>query len=217
MGAVTPIAVLVVDDHAIVRHGIRTFFETQPDLHVAGEVASAGEALAVAAALRPDVVLMDLVLGGLDGVEATARLRASVPGSRIVVLTAFSQDELVFPALRAGASGYLLKDVHPRELADAVRRVARGETVIAPAIAARLVRGLTPGPFASLTVREREVLRLLARGEGNAAIAARLSISERTVKKHVSNILGKLQVADRTNAAVRAWEEGLVGRDRVSG
>jgi len=211
-----PITVLLVDDHAVVRKGVRGFLTTQPDITVVAEAGSGDEAVFLAGEHAPDVALMDLVMPGMDGVEATRRLTQSSPRTRVIVLTSYHDDEHIFPAIRAGALSYLLKDVGPAELADAVRKAARGEAVLNPHVAARVMRelhslhGNEPDAFRLLSHREMEVLRLIADGLGNAEIAARLSIGERTVKSHVSNILGKLQLADRTQAAVFAWREGVV-------
>ncbi len=211
----TPITVLIVDDHAVVRSGIRAYLETQPDLEVVGEATSGQEAVKLAAEHAPDVVLMDLMMPEMDGVEATRRLRDASPRTRVVVLTSFHDDVHIFPALKAGALSYLLKDIGPEELAEAVRAAAAGEAVIHPHVAARLaeeMRGAQAGlnPYAELSGREQEVLRLIAEGLSNAEIAGKLVLSEKTVKSHVSNILGKLHLADRTQAAVFAWREGMM-------
>jgi two-component system, NarL family, response regulator LiaR len=213
-----PITVLIVDDHLLVRQGVRAFLETQPDIRVVADAGTAQEAIQLATELVPDVVLMDLVMPGIDGVEATRRLRRISPRSQVLVLTSYHQDEHIFPAIRAGALSYLLKDVNPLELAEAVRKAARGEAVLHPRIAARVVQELHGArteafnPFSDLSERELEVLRLIADGMGNSDIAERLVISEKTVKSHVSNILSKLHVVDRTQAAVYAWREGMVRR-----
>jgi len=215
----TPISVLIVDDHAVVRSGVRSYLETQEDLEVVGEAANGAEAVRLAAELVPDVVLMDLVMPQMDGVEATRRLRTASPHSRVVVLTSFHEDTHIFPAIKAGALSYLLKDTGPAELGDAVRAAARGEAVIHPRVAARLVKELRGEQthdlnlFVELSDRELEVLRLIAAGLSNAEIAAQLVLSEKTVKGHVSNILSKLHLADRTQAAVYAWREGLIRRE----
>jgi two-component system, NarL family, response regulator LiaR len=212
------ITLLIVDDHAVVRQGVRTFLETQPDVEVVGDVGSGEEAIAAAERLAPDVALMDLVMPGMDGVEATRRLKQVSPRTQVIVLTSYHQDEHIFPAIRAGALSYLLKDVSPQELVDAVRKAAHGEAMLHPRVAARVVeemRGASRdaiNPFVQLSEREFEVLKLIADGASNPEIAERLVISEKTVKSHVSNILSKLHVADRTQAAVYAWREGVVRR-----
>ncbi len=212
------ISLLITDDHALVRQGIRAFLELQPDLTVIGEADSGEAAVRMAAELVPDVVLMDLVMPGIGGVEATRQVKQVSPHSQIIVLTSYHEDEYIFPALRAGALSYVLKDVGPDELADAVRKAARGESVLHPRIASRVVQELrgtrrdTPNLFTDLSDRELEVLRLIADGLSNAEIASKLVISEKTVKGHVSNILSKLHMLDRTQAAVFAWQQGLVAR-----
>ncbi len=212
------ISLLITDDHALVRQGIRAFLELQPDLTVIGEADSGETAVRMAAELVPDVMLMDLVMPGIGGVEATRQVKQVSPHSQIIVLTSYHEDEYIFPALRAGALSYVLKDVGPDELADTVRKAARGESVLHPRVAARVVQELrgsrrdTPNLFTDLSDRELEVLRLIADGLSNADIANKLFISEKTVKGHVSNILGKLHMMDRTQAAVFAWQQGLVAR-----
>jgi NarL family two-component system response regulator LiaR len=211
--------VLIVDDHKVVRQGVRAFMDTQPDLSVVGEAESGEEAIALAAEHAPDVVIVDLVMPGMDGIEVTRHVKKASPRTQIIVLTSYHQDEHIFPAIRAGALSYLLKDVGPAELADAVRKAAAGEAVLHPRVAARVVQELhgarqdLPNPFTELSERELEVLRLIADGMNNANIAEALVISEKTVKSHVSNILNKLHLADRTQAAVYAWREGVVRRD----
>jgi NarL family two-component system response regulator LiaR len=212
---VQPISLLIVDDHQLVRWGVRTFLATQSDIAVVGEAASGEAALRLAAEFAPDVALVDLVMPGMDGVEVTRRLKAVSPRTQVIVLTSYHDDEHIFPALKAGALSYLLKDVSTIELGDAVRRASRGEAVMHPRVAARVVQELRAPPRGSqvvpvLSEREMEVLRLIAEGIGNAEIAERLVISENTVKSHVGNILGKLHLADRTQAAVYAWRQGLV-------
>ncbi len=211
------ITVLIVDDHAVVRQGIKAFLATQPDIEVLGEAASGEEAIRMVEKHVPDVVLMDLVMPGMDGVEATREIRRISPRTQVIVLTSYHDDEHIFPAIRAGALSYLLKDVGPDDLADTVRKAARGEAILHPRVAARVIQELhglsgseTPTPFSELTERELEVLRLIAEGLSNAEIAERLVISEKTVKSHVSNILSKLHLADRTQAAVYAWRRGLM-------
>ncbi len=198
---------LVADDHAVVREGLRTFLELQEGIEVAGEATDGREAVDEAERLQPDVVLMDLVMPRLDGVEAMRELRRRVPGARVVMLTSFLEDERLLPALRAGAAGYLLKNVEPRELARSIRLAAAGETLIDPAVAARLVDALGSdrrGEQAELTPREQEVLDLIGRGYANKRIALELGIAEKTVKTHVSHVLAKLGVSDRTQAALYA-------------
>ena len=200
-----PIRVLIVDDHGVVREGLRTFLELQDGIEVAGEAADGEEAIREAERLRPDVVLMDLVMPRRDGVAAMRELRERVPATRVVVLTSFLDDERLLPAIRAGAAGYLLKNVRPRELARAVRLAAQGEALIDPTVAARLVDSLgDEGGEPGLTPREREVLDLIGRGSANKRIALELGISEKTVKTHVGHVLAKLGVSDRTQAALYA-------------
>jgi DNA-binding NarL/FixJ family response regulator len=209
-----PIRVLIADDHAVVREGLRTFLDLQDGIEVVGEAADGGEAIGEAERLQPDVILIDLVMPHLDGVQAMRELRDRVPGARTVVLTSFLDDEHLLPAMRAGAAGYLLKNVQPQELARAVRAAVAGEVLIDPAVAARLVDTLEDGRddrVEQLTPREREVLVLIGRGFANKRIADELGIAEKTVKVHVSHVLAKLGVADRTQAALFAVREGLVG------
>lgn len=212
------ISLLLTDDHAIVRQGIRAFLELQPDLMVIGEADSGENAVRMAAALAPDIVLMDLVMPGIGGVEATRQVKLVSPHSQVIVLTSYHEDEYIFPALRAGALSYVLKDVGPEELADIIRKAACGESILHPRVAARVVQELrgtrtdTPNIFTELSERELDVLRLIAAGRSNAEIANKLVISEKTVKGHVSNILSKLHMIDRTQAAVFAWQQGFVTR-----
>ena len=214
-----PITILIVDDHAVVRQGVRAFLDTQPDLKVVGEAASGEEGVKFAIQYVPDVVLMDLVMPGMDGVEATRQLKRASPRSQVVVLTSYHDDEYIFPAIRAGALSYVLKDISPRELADVVRKAASGEVVLNPRVAARViqelqgVKGNQANPFTELSERELEVLRLIAAGLSNAEMAEKLVLSEKTIKGHVSNILSKLHLVDRTQAAVYAWREGIVHRE----
>jgi DNA-binding NarL/FixJ family response regulator len=206
------IRVLIVDDHAVVREGLRTFLDLQDGIEVVGEAGDGEQAVREAERLRPDVVLVDLVMPKLDGVQTMRALRERVPSARAVVLTSYLDDERLLPAIRAGAAGYLLKNVQPQELARAVRTAAAGEALIDPAVAARLVEALDDGRgdrAEQLTRREREVLALLARGFANKRIAAELGIAEKTVKTHVSNVLAKLGVSDRTQAALYASRLGL--------
>ncbi len=213
-----PVTVLIVDDHAVVRRGIRALLEAEDGFLVVGEASSGAQAVLLAADLAPDVVLMDLVMPEFDGVEATRLLKQRSPRSQVIVLTSYHEDEQIFPAIRAGALSYLLKGVGLDELTDAVRKAARGEAILHPHVAARLVQELhgpsqeTASLYKSLSEREREVLRLIAEGLSNAQIADKLVISERTVKSHVNNILSKLHVADRTQAAIFAWRSGVMDR-----
>jgi DNA-binding NarL/FixJ family response regulator len=206
------IRVLVVDDHAVVREGLRAFLDLQDGIDVVGEASDGDEAIAAAEDLRPDVVLMDLVMPRLDGLAAMRALRERVPGARVIVLTSFLDDEKVLPALRAGAAGYLLKNAAPQELARAIRAASAGEVLLDPVVAARLVDALAGGvePLDRLTPREREVLELIGRGFPNKLIARELGLSEKTVKTHVGHVLAKLGVTDRTQAAVIAVRAGLV-------
>jgi NarL family two-component system response regulator LiaR len=203
---------LIADDHAVVREGLRTFLDLQDGIEVVGEAADGEQAVAEAERLRPDVMLVDLVMPRLDGVEVMRALRERVPRVRAIVLTSFLDDERLLPAMRAGAAGYLLKNVQPQELARAVRAAVAGEALIDPAVAARLVVTLEDGRDErpdDLTPREREVLALIGRGYPNKRIAAELGIAEKTVKTHVSHVLAKLGVADRTQAALYAARVGL--------
>ena len=209
-----PIRVLIVDDHAVVREGLRAFLQTQEGIEVAGEAADGREAVEASARLRPDVILMDLVMPELDGVAAMRVLRESVPDARVIVLTSFLDDDKLLPAIRAGAAGYLLKNAEPKELARAVRAAHAGEALLDPVVAARLVETLAADggmdPIDRLTPREREVLVLIGRGFPNKRIARELDVSEKTVKTHVGHVLAKLGVTDRTQAAVLAVRAGLV-------
>ena len=213
------ITVLLVDDHKVVRQGVRAFLQAQADIEVVAEADSGETAVTLAAEHAPDVVLMDLVMPGMDGVTATRQVKAQSPRTQIIMLTSYHQDEHIFPAIRAGALSYLLKDIEPAALADAVRQAAQGEAVLHPRVAARVVQELhgsrqeSINVFTELSDRELEVLRLIADGANNSNIAEQLVISEKTVKSHVSNILSKLHLADRTQAAVWAWREGVVRRD----
>ncbi|EHR52199.1 response regulator containing a CheY-like receiver domain and an HTH DNA-binding domain [Saccharomonospora marina XMU15] len=206
--------VLLVDDHAVVRRGLTAYLDMVDDITVVGEAKDGRDALRYLAesAVRPDVVLMDLLMPGIDGVEATSVIARDYPGVAVVVLTSFGEGERVRAALEAGASGYLLKDAEPEEVADAVRAAMRGETRLSGRVARCLTRELSaPGSgLAALTSREREILKLVAQGCSNREIAQRLTISERTARTHVSNVLAKLQLASRTQAALLAIREGLV-------
>ena len=209
------ITVLLVDDHTIVRQGVRTFLELQPDILVIGEAETGVEAVRLASEYAPDVVLMDLKLPEMDGIAATRKLVEISPRTQVIVLTSYHDDEHIFPAIRAGAISYVLKDIRPAALADVVRKAAAGEAVLHPRVARRLMQEINRSravadALAALTEREVEVLRLVGEGLSNAEIAARLVISEKTAKSHISNILSKLHLADRTQAAVYAWREGLM-------
>jgi len=214
-----PIRILIADDHPLFRDGLRALLESVPDMQVIGEVATGNEVMAQAQALQPDVILMDIKMPGLNGIEATRRVLQASPHIRILVITMFEDDESVFAAIRAGARGYLLKGAVQEETLRAIRAVASGEAIFGPAIAERLMHyfGSTrpvgkSGPaqfFPELTDREYEILALLAQRKSNAEIAAHLVLSPKTVRNHVSNILSKLQVADRTEAMHAAWTAGL--------
>ncbi|HEX6289498.1 MAG TPA: response regulator transcription factor [Herpetosiphonaceae bacterium] len=218
---ISPIRVLVVDDHLVVRRGIRALLATEPDIEVVGESSNGAEAVVEAASLQPDVILMDLVMPQMDGIAAIESILASQPNARILVLTSFDADDKVFPAIRAGALGYTLKDFGPAELIRAIQRVYRGESSLHPAVARRVLQELAhppqrPPTSDPLTEREVEVLRLVAHGESNQQIAAMLGIGEGTVRVHVSNILSKLHLASRTQAALYALREGLASLDDKS-
>lgn len=218
------IKVLIADDQALVRAGFRMIIEAREDMAVVGEASDGEHALRLAVQTKPDVVLMDVRMPGTDGLTATARLTAEPGAPKVIVLTTYDLDEPLYAALRAGASGFLLKDVRPADLVEAVRIVARGDALLAPSVTRRLLdrfvtTDLTPpavdGVLSSLTDREREVLTLVARGASNAEIASQLVVGETTVKSHVSAILRKLGVRDRVQAVVRAYDLGLV-RPRAS-
>ncbi|MBN2046938.1 MAG: response regulator transcription factor [Anaerolineaceae bacterium] len=211
-----PINVIIVDDHEVVRNGVRAYLETQNDFNVVAEAGSGAEAVNLVREHIPDVVLIDLVMKGMDGVEATRQMKLISPRTQVVVLTSYHQDEYIFPALKAGAISYILKDVKMEELADALRRAASNEATLHSQVASRVIRELhgknngEANPFTELTTREMDVLKLIAQGMSNNQIADELVISENTVKGHVSNILSKLQLADRTQVAVYAWKKGIV-------
>ncbi|MDQ3706859.1 MAG: response regulator transcription factor [Chloroflexota bacterium] len=208
------IAVVLVDDHAIVRQGLRTYLELQSDIEVVGEASDGREAVGVVRDTLPDIVLMDLVMPNSDGVEATRAITGLVPSTRVIVLTSFSEDEKVFASIKAGAQGYLMKDVLPQDLVKAIRTVYRGEAQLDPEIARKLMQEFTnpqpQTPRHDLTERELEVLRLIAHGKTNKDISEELVLSEKTVKTHVSNILQKLHLSDRTQAAVYALRQKIV-------
>jgi len=209
-----PIRVLLVDDHAVVREGLRTYLELQDGIEVAGEAADGAEGVAAAVRLRPDVILMDLVMPRLDGVGAMRELRRRLPSARVIVLTSFTDDAKLLPAVKAGAAGYLLKNAQPREIARAVRTAHAGDALLDPHVAARLLDSIARPPDGrpgeALTRREREVLGLIGRGFSNKRIALELGIAEKTVKTHVGHVLAKLGVSDRTQAALHAVRVGLV-------
>lgn len=214
------IRIIIADDHAIVRKGIRAVLRNVPDIDVVGEAATGWEAIAEVEKLQPDVVLMDLAMPELDGIEAIRRIMNDHPEVRILVLTSFASEDKIFPAIKAGALGYHLKDSTPEELMEAIRQVHRGESSLHPVIARKVLQELsrpserppTPDP---LTPREVEVLRLVAQGRNNQEIAEELVISETTVRTHVSNILSKLHLASRTQAALYALREGLASLDEA--
>jgi NarL family two-component system response regulator LiaR len=213
-----PIRVLVVDDHVVVRRGIRALLATVDAVEVVGEAQDGQEALEKIEALCPDVILLDLLMPRMDGIETTRRAIEDDPEARILVLTSFAADDKVFPAIKAGALGYLLKDTGPDELVRAIHRVHRGESSLSPAIARKVLQELSrpasrPLTAEPLTEREVEVLQVVAKGKSNQEIAAELMISEATVRTHVSNILGKLHLASRTQAALYALREGLASLD----
>ncbi len=210
------IGVLIVDDHPVVREGLRSFLQLQEDMEVVGEAADGVEALEKVGELVPDVVLIDLVMPRMDGITTIRQIGAISPSSRILVLTSFSEDEKVFPAIKAGAHGYLMKDIKPTELAKSIRSVYRGEPSLHPEIARKLMDQLAKGEGDAeerLTARETEVLLLIARGYSNKEIAAALQVSEKTVKTHVSNILQKLHLSDRTQAALYAVRQRIATDD----
>jgi DNA-binding NarL/FixJ family response regulator len=211
-----PVRVLIADDQALVRSGLAAIIGAQPGLEVVGEADDGDVAVELAERLRPDVVVMDIRMPRLDGIEATRRLAAGEGGPRVLVLTTFDLDEYVYEALRAGAGGFMLKDAAPARLVDAVRTVAAGEALLAPEVTRRLVERFVTAPkpdaaaFAALTARELDVVRLVARGLSNAEVGAELFLSEATVKTHLTSILRKTGLRDRTQLVVLAYERGLV-------
>jgi DNA-binding NarL/FixJ family response regulator len=223
---VSAVSVLLVDDQPLLRLGFRLVLESQDDLVVVGEAGDGGEAVRLAGSLRPDVVLMDVRMPGMDGIEATRRLVAGGSPSRVLILTTFDLDEYAYSALRAGASGFLLKDAPPNDLLSGIRAVASGDAVVAPSVTRRLLdtfahrlpepgrEASSDGRLESLTPREREVLTEVAQGRSNAEIAERLVLSEATVKTHVGRILGKLGLRDRVQVVVFAYEAGIVARSQ---
>lgn len=213
------ISIIIVDDHEVVRNGIRAYLESTSEFKVLGEASSGTQALQLVTELIPDIVLMDLIMPGMDGVETIREVKKISPRSQVVVLTSFHEDNHIFPALKAGAISYILKDIKMEDLADALQRAAQGEVTFHPLIASRVlrsIRGEDPAEellYAQLTDRELEILKLIANAQTNAEIAEQLVISEYTVKGYVSNILSKLHLVDRTHVAVYAWQKGLVKRD----
>lgn len=214
-----PITVLIVDDHEVVRNGIRGYLETLPEYDVVGEADSGEQAVDLVKQLVPDVILMDLMLPGMDGVEATRIVKSISPRTQVVVLTSYHDDSLIFPALKAGAISYILKDMKMNKLAEAITKAHNGEVILHPKVASRVLQNIRKDSdadniiYTELTERELDVLKLIASGYSNSKIAEELVISENTVKGHVSNILSKLHLADRTQAAVFAWQQGIVKRE----
>jgi len=218
-----PITVVLVDDHEVVRQGVRAYLNTLPDFQVVAEATSGEEAVDLVAEHIPDIVLLDLILPGMDGVETTRRIKTISPRTQVVVLTSYHEDAHIFPSLKAGAISYILKDMKMDKLVEALHRAVQGEVTLHPRVAARVlqnIRGEGAGElqiFTELTERELDVLRLIANGLTNNQIADKLVISENTVKGHVSNILSKLHLADRTQAAAYAWQQGIVRRKEIPG
>lgn len=214
-----PITVLIVDDHEVVRKGIRGYLDTLPEYDVVGESDSGERAVDIVRQLVPDVILMDLMLPGIDGVEATRMVKNISPRTQVVVLTSYHDDSLIFPALKAGAISYILKDMKMDKLAEAITKAHHGEVILHPKVASRVLQNIRKDRdedsiiYTELTDRELDVLKLIANGYSNSQIAGELVISENTVKGHVSNILSKLHLADRTQAAVYAWQQGIVKRE----
>jgi NarL family two-component system response regulator LiaR len=215
-------SILIADDHEVVRNGIRSYLETLPDFQVVGEASSGEEALVVVAELIPDIVLLDLIMPGMDGIETTRRIKQTSPRTQVVVLTSYHEDVHIFPALKAGAIAYILKDMKMEKLSEVLHRAVQGEVTLHPRVAARVLQnirgenGEEQPLFTDLTDRETDVLKLIASGLTNSQIAEKLVISENTVKGHVSNILSKLHLADRTKVAVYAWQQGIVNRDSTA-
>ena len=215
-------SILIVDDHEVVRNGIRSYLETIKSFEVVGEAESGEAAVKLVSELIPDVVLLDLIMPGMDGVETTRQIKKISPRTQVVVLTSYHEDVHIFPALKAGAISYILKDMKMEKLVDALQRAVRHEVTLHPLVAERVLQnirgddGNEPALFTELTERELDVLRLIAKGMTNSQIAETLVISENTVKGHVSNILSKLHLADRTQVAVYAWQRGIVNRDQMT-
>jgi NarL family two-component system response regulator LiaR len=211
-------SILIVDDHEVVRNGIRAYLETLSEFNVVGEAVSGEDAIGLVSELIPDIVLLDLIMPGMDGVEATRRIKQISPRTQVVVLTSYHEDAHIFPALKAGAIAYILKDMKMDKLVEVLQRALRGEVTLHPRVAARVLENIRgenseeQALFTDLTERELDVLKLIANGMTNSQIAEKLVISENTVKGHVSNILSKLHLADRTQVAVYAWQSGIVQR-----
>ena len=215
----SPISIILVDDHEVVRRGVRTYLNTIPEFDVVGECSSGEEAINLVAELIPDIVLMDLIMAGMDGIETTRQIKKISPRTQVVVLTSYHEDVHIFPALKAGAISYILKDMKMDKLVEALNKAVQGEVTLHPRVAARVLQnirgegGEDQQLFTDLTERELDVLKLIANGMTNSQIAEELVITENTVKGHVSNILSKLHLVDRTQAAVYAWQRGIVRRD----
>ena len=215
------VSILIVDDHEVVRNGIRSYLETIKEFDVVGEAESGEKAIKMVSELIPDIVLLDLIMPGMDGVETTRQIKKISPRTQVVVLTSYHEDVHIFPALKAGAISYILKDMKMEKLADALLRAVRHEVTLHPLVAERVLQNIRgddseePALFTELTERELDVLRLIAKGMTNSQIAENLVISENTVKGHVSNILSKLHLADRTQVAVYAWQRGIVNREQM--
>ncbi|MBI5944494.1 MAG: response regulator transcription factor [Chloroflexi bacterium] len=212
-------SILIADDHEVVRNGIRSYLETIPDMQVVGEASSGEETLAMVTELIPDIVLLDLIMPGMDGIEITRRVKRISPRTQVVILTSYHDDVHIFPALKAGAISYILKDMKMEKLVEVLRRASQGEVTLHPLVASRVLQNIRGESgeeqplFTELTERETGVLKLIANGLTNSQIAQKLVISENTVKGHVSNILSKLHLADRTQVAVYAWQQGIVNRN----
>ena len=215
------VSILIVDDHEVVRNGIRSYLETIKDFEVVGEAESGEAAVKMVSELIPDIVLLDLIMPGMDGVETTRQIKKITPRTQVVVLTSYHEDVHIFPALKAGAISYILKDMKMEKLVDALQRAVRHEVTLHPLVAERVLENIRggdseePALFTELTDRELDVLRLIAKGMTNSQIAENLVISENTVKGHVSNILSKLHLADRTQVAVYAWQSGIVNKEQM--